>query len=63
MLASTVFLLANSSVTERIPMGRASMSKITRGKCNVDTRLGEEIEGGRAKLTDGVYGCSKDIMY
>jgi len=27
------------------------MSKTTRGKSNVDTRLGEEIEGGRAKLT------------
>jgi len=24
------------------------MSKTTRGKSNVDTRLGEEIEGGRA---------------
>jgi len=34
-----------------IPKGRASMSKTTRGKSNVDTRLGEEIEGGRAKLT------------
>jgi len=29
--------------------GRASMSKTTRGKSNVDTRLGEEIEGGRVK--------------
>jgi len=36
---------------ERIPKGRASMSKTTRGKTNVDMRLGEEIEGGRAKLT------------
>jgi len=34
-----------------IPNGRASMSKTTRGKSNVDTRLGEEIEGGRAQLT------------
>jgi len=34
-----------------IPNGRASMSKTTRGKSNVDTRLGEEIEGGRAKQT------------
>jgi len=34
-----------------IPKGRASMSKTTRGKSNVDTRLGEENEGGRAKLT------------
>jgi len=31
---------------EGIPKGRASMSKTTRGKSNVDTRLGEEIEGG-----------------
>jgi len=37
---------------EEIPKGRASMLKTTRGKSNVDTRLGEEIErGGRAKLT------------
>jgi len=36
---------------EGIPKGRASMSKTTRGKSNVGTRLGEEIEGGRAKLT------------
>jgi len=38
---------------EGIPKGRASMSKTTRGKSNVDTRLAEEIEGGRAKLTQG----------
>jgi len=36
---------------ERISNGRASMSKTMRGKSNVDTRLGKEIEGGRAKLT------------
>jgi len=36
---------------EGIPKGRASMSKTTRGKSNVDTRLEEEIERGRAKLT------------
>jgi len=29
----------------------ASMSKTTRGESIVDSRLGEEIEGGRAKLT------------
>jgi len=29
---------------ERIPKRRASMSKRTRGKSNVNTRLGEEIE-------------------
>ena len=28
-----------------------SMPKTTRGKCNVDTRLEENVEGGRAKLT------------
>jgi len=36
---------------EGIPKRRTSMSKITRGKSNVDARLGEEIDGGRAKLT------------
>jgi len=36
---------------EEIPKRRASVSKTTRGKSNVDTRLGEEIEGGRVKLT------------
>jgi len=35
-------------VGEGIPKGWASMSKTTRGKSNVDTRLGEEIEGGKA---------------
>jgi len=33
-----------------IPKRRASMSKTTRGKSNVDTRVGEEIEVGGAKL-------------
>jgi len=32
----------------RISKGRASISKTMRGKSNVDTRLGEDIEGGRA---------------
>jgi len=46
---------------EGIRKGRASISKTPQlylkviysmeGKSNVDTRLGEEIEGGRAKLT------------
>jgi len=36
---------------EGIPKRRASMSKTTRGKSNADMRLGEEIGGGRAKLT------------
>jgi len=36
---------------EGTPKRRASMSKTTRGKSNVDTRLGVEIGGGRAKLT------------
>jgi len=35
---------------EGIPKGRTSMSKTTSGKSNIDTRLGEEIDGGRAKL-------------
>jgi len=34
---------------EVIPKRRAIMLKTTRG--NVDTRLGDEIDGGRAKLT------------
>jgi len=33
-----------------IPKRRVSMTKTTRGNSNFDTRLGEEIEGGRAKL-------------
>jgi len=36
---------------EGIPKRRASMSKTRRGKSNVDMMFGEEIEGGRAKLT------------
>jgi len=36
---------------EGISKGRASMLKSTRSKSNVDMRLGEEIKGGRAKLT------------
>jgi len=36
---------------EGISKRRASMSITTRGKSNVDTRMGEEIEGGRAKPT------------
>jgi len=36
---------------EGIPKRRASMLKTTRGKSNIYTGLGEEIEGGRAKLT------------
>jgi len=36
---------------EGIPKRKARMSKTTRGKSNVDTRLGEEIEGGRANMT------------
>jgi len=38
-------------IREGIPKRRASMSKTRRDKSNVDMRLGEEIEGGRAKLT------------
>jgi len=36
---------------EGLPKIRDSTSKTTRGKSNVDKRLGEEIKGGRAKLT------------
>jgi len=36
---------------EGIPKRKASMSKPMRGNSNVDMRFGEEIEGGRAKLT------------
>jgi len=35
---------------EGIPKS-ASVLKTTRGKSNFDTRLGEEIEEGKAKLT------------
>jgi len=35
---------------EGIPKRRASMSKTTRGKSNVDMWLVEEIAGSRAKL-------------
>jgi len=35
---------------EGIPKIRASNLKTTRGKSNVDTKLGEEIEVGSAKL-------------
>jgi len=34
-----------------IPKRRTSMPKTTRGKSNVDTRLAEEIVGGKEKLT------------
>jgi len=37
------------------------MSKTTRGKSSVDTRLGEDIEGGRAKLT--LWRIGKDDKY
>jgi len=50
---------------EGIQKGRASMSKTTSGiKSNVDTRLGEEIGEGRAKLLRWrVQGCSEDDKY
>ena len=37
--------------SERVPSRGNSMPKITRSKSDVDARLGEKIEGGRAKLT------------
>jgi len=36
---------------EGVPNIRASMPKTTRGESNLGTRLGENIEGGGAKLT------------
>jgi len=36
---------------EGVPNRGASMPKTTRGESNRGTRLGEKIEGGRAKLT------------
>ena len=36
---------------KEIPNRGASMPKTTRCESNVDTRYGEKIEGGRAKLT------------
>jgi hypothetical protein len=36
---------------EGVPNRGTSMPKTTKGKSNVDSRLGEKIEGGRAKLT------------
>jgi len=45
---------------EGIPKRRASMSKTTRGKSNVETRLGEEIEGGRQSEADAME-C-KDVV-
>ena len=36
---------------EGIPNRGASMPKTTGGESHVDTRLGEKIEGGKAKLT------------
>jgi len=35
---------------EGIPKGRANMSKTTRGKSNVDTRLGKKIEEAERSL-------------
>jgi len=36
---------------EGVPNRGASMLKTTRSESNLDTRLGEKIEGGGAKLT------------
>jgi len=47
-----------------MPKRRASMSTTTNGKSNVDTRLEEEIEGGRAELTRwSVRKYSNDDKY
>jgi len=54
---------------ELIPKRRASMSKATGDKINVDTRLGEEIEGGKDprsvqldKLESGFHPSGVDTM-
>jgi len=39
----------------------ASTSKTTRGKSNVDTRLGEEIDGGRATEAETDAMAYKDV--
>jgi len=39
---------------EGIPKERASMSKTTISKTNVDMRLGEEMEGGRQSEADAM---------
>jgi hypothetical protein len=36
---------------EGVPNRGTSVPKTTRGESNVDTRLREKVEGGRAKLT------------
>jgi len=36
---------------EGVPNREASLPKTARGESNLDTRLGEKIEGGGAKLT------------
>jgi len=41
---------------EGVPNRVASMPKTTRGESNLDTRLGETIEGGGAKLTSWGVG-------
>jgi len=49
---------------EGISERKASMSKTTRGKLNVDTRLGEEIEGeieGGSKSEADAMVC-KDVV-
>jgi len=47
-------------VDGKIQKNRASISKTSRGKNNVYAKLGEEIEGGRAKQTRWCIGCSTD---
>ena len=36
---------------EGVPNGGTRMPETTRGESNFTTRLGEEVKGGRAKLT------------
>jgi len=44
-------LIKNKMRREGVTNRGASMPKTTSGESNLDTRLGEKIEGGGAKLT------------
>ena len=48
---SSVSVDRSKMMREGVPNRGTSMPKTTRGKSNVDTRLGEKIEGGREKPT------------
>jgi len=48
---------------EGIPKRRASMSKTSRGKSNVDTRLGEEIKGVVKPGSQSSGNCALNTDY